>query len=282
MNETDLIQKLTSDIPRRRKELILGVGDDASIIRMGKKDILISCDSLVENVHFRKKWGSWRTWGAKAAGAALSDIAAMGGIPKYGWIALGIPRAMKRSGVLAFYRGFENTFRTWRTIIAGGNIAASPQGFHATTTVWGFVTAGRAMRRDRARPGEKVFLSGPVGRPPFRPQPKIEWGRWLVSQKCRCCIDISDGLLKDLNHIAKASRVKIILNAEKIPHRGSPLGQAITGGEDYQLAFTLRRKPKGKSAAEIGRVTKGKPGVVVLDKRGSILKFAKLGFEHPC
>lgn len=279
MTETELIRKLTRNIPRRKKELRLGIGDDASILRIGKKDIVVSCDSLVENVHFKRRWGPWRLWGAKAAGAALSDIAAMGARPRFAWSALSLPADMKPAHVQSFYRGFQKRMRRFHTVIAGGNISRSPKYFSATTTVWGEAAAGKAMRRDRAKPKEKVYLSGRLGKSPSRPEPRIQLGQWLLSKGCASAIDVSDGLLQDLHRIAEASRVKIILRAEKIPHRG-PLKKALTRGEDYELAFTAKKLPPGKNFREIGEVLAGKPSVAVVNKQGKVLPFSKFGFQH--
>lgn len=278
MTETELIERLTRKLPRRAPQLRLGVGDDASLIRAGKKDIIVSCDSLVENIHFRRRWGPWPRWGAKAAAAALSDVAAMGGRSNFAWLALQIPPGMKSSQVQNFFSGFQKMMRRFGVVVAGGNISRSPKFFSATTTVWGEVASGRAMRRDRARPGERVYLSGRLGKSASHLQPRLSLGRWLVSQRCRCAIDVSDGLIQDLHHIAEASKVKIILNAEKIPHRGE-LKKALTRGEDYELAFTAKKRLVKKEVTEIGTVAAGKPRVVVL-RRGKPLSFPKMGFQH--
>lgn len=281
MTETELIERLTRNLPRRTATLRLGVGDDASLIRAGKKDIIVSCDALVENVHFRKKWGPWSRWGAKAAAAALSDVAAMGGRAQFAWLALQIPPRMKPTEVEKFFRGFQKTARRFGAVVAGGNISRSPKFFSAVTTVWGEVAAGRGLRRDRARPGDRIYLSGRLGKSSSNFQPRLALGEWLVTQHCRCAIDVSDGLLQDLLHIAKASKVKIILNAEKIPHtpRGGALKKSLTRGEDYELAFTSPKRLTKKGVTEIGRVTAGKPQVLVL-RRGKPLRFPKTGFQH--
>lgn len=278
MTETELITRLTREIPRRKGDLREGVGDDCSVIRSGKRDILISCDSLVEDIHFRKKWGSWETWGHKAAAAALSDIAAMGGKPRFAWVHLGIPKKMRSTEVQKFYGGFSRLLKRHGTLIAGGNVSSSTKGFQATTTVWGEAPAGRAMLRKNAKPGEKVYVSGPLGLAPFKPAPQIPMGLRLLQKGCRCCIDVSDGLLQDLHHIATSSRVRIVLQAEKIPHKGG-LKKAVTRGEDYILAFT-GKLPESSRYFPVGEVREGKPGVQVLDKKGGLLSFSKRGFEH--
>lgn len=285
MTEEELILNLSRNIPRQKGSLKLGIGDDASVIRMGGKDILITCDSLLEEIHFKRKWASWQTWGAKAAGAALSDIAAMGGKPCFAWVHLSIPKNLKPKQIGQFYQGLLSVFRKFQTTIAGGNISASPKGFGATLTIWGEIKAGKAMLRSAAKVGDKVYISGPVGKTSFKVTPQISLGQWLVRQGCRCSIDVSDGLLQDLRHIAKASKVKIVLNAEKIPHRGN-LKTSLTKGEDYVLAFTSKRVLSTQYSVlrtpikQIGVVQKGKPSVQVLNRKGQPLFFSRLGFEH--
>lgn len=278
MTEMELIDFLTKKIPRKKGALKIGVGDDCSVIRVGKKDILISCDSLVENIHFKRKWGPWQTWGHKAAGAALSDIAAMGGKPRFAWVNLEIPKNMISIDIKKFYAGFLKVLKQFDTTIAGGNITRSPKYFGATTTVWGEIPAGKAMLRKNAKPGDKVYISGPVGKKSFTPTPHIQLGQQILKSGCRCCIDVSDGLLQDLGHIAKASKVKIILHADKIPHKGN-LKEALTVGEDYILAFT-GNLPYGSRYPMVGEVKRGKPGVEVLSKKGKSLSFSKQGFQH--
>lgn len=284
MKETQLIGWLTRLLPRRKGNLKTGIGDDCSVIRIEKKDILISCDSLVEDVHFKRQGAGWHVWGAKAANTALSDIAAMGGTPRFAWINLAIPGNISEKALRSFYAGFQKQMSRFGAVIAGGNITRSPKGLHATTTVWGEAPAGKAMLRSRARPGDTIFVGGVLGKKTFAPEPQIKLGQQLLRRGCRCCIDVSDGLLKDLGHIANASGVQIVLEADKIPHVGE-LQKALTRGEDYLLAFTWRPETKDqklqtKNAIPIGWVQKGPPGVQVLDFKGHLLSFAKTGFEH--
>jgi len=278
MTEMELINFLTKRIPRKKGALRTGIGDDCSVIRSGKKDILISSDSLVENIHFRRKWGPWQTWGRKAAATALSDIAAMGGTPCFAWVNLEIPKNMTSGDIKKFYEGFLKVLKQFNTIIAGGNITRSPKYFGSTTAVWGEAPKGKAMLRKNAKPGDKVYVSDPVGKKSFTPIPHIRLGQQILKYGCRCCIDVSDGLLQDLGHIAKASKVKIILYADKIPHKGN-LKEALTHGEDYVLAFT-GNLPYGSRYPMVGEVKRGRPGVEVIGKKGKSLSFAKRGFQH--
>ncbi len=280
MTETELIRYLTRNIPRRFRNLKTGIGDDCSVIRLGKKDILISLDSLIEGVHFKRSWGDWKMWGAKAAAVALSDIAAMGGTPQFAWVDLTLPKKFKPADAKKFYFGFNSLLKKYKVILAGGNVASNAKNFAASVTVMGEVPAGQAMLRSNAKPGDKVYLSGPLGGDFLRPKPHIKIGEKLRKMGCRCCIDVSDGLLKDLNHVALASKVKIRLFAEKISHQG-PLKKALTRGEDYVLAFITGCQAPGEGFCKaIGVVSKGKVGVEVLDKKGKLLSFSKLGFDH--
>ncbi|MBI5298841.1 MAG: thiamine-monophosphate kinase [Deltaproteobacteria bacterium] len=278
MTEMELINFLTKRIPRKKGALRTGIGDDCSVIRVGYKDILITCDNLVENIHFKKKWGPWQTWGHKAAATALSDIAAMGGTPRFAWVNLEIPKNMNAGDIKKFYAGFLKVLKQFDTILAGGNITRSPKYFGATTTVWGEAPKGKAMLRKNAKPGDKVYISDSVGGKSFTPTPHIQLGQQILKRGCRCCIDVSDGLLQDLGHIAKASKVKIILRADKIPHKGN-LKEALTNGEDYILAFT-GNLPYSNRYHMVGEVRRGKPGVEVINKKGGLLLFSKQGFQH--
>ncbi|MDO8527374.1 MAG: thiamine-phosphate kinase [Deltaproteobacteria bacterium] len=283
MTETELIEKLTRNIPRKKGPLQIGIGDDCSVIRAGNKDILISCDSLVQNIHFKKSWGSWNIWGAKAAAAALSDIAAMGGKPCYAWINLALPAHFKTTDIQKFYKGLLGVFKKFDVTLAGGNITRAPEDFAATTTVWGEVKKGKAMLRSQAKPGDAVYVGGALGKR-GQWQPQIKLGEWLVSKGCKAAIDVSDGLLKDLEHMAQASLVKIVIEADKVPHVGK-LKEALTYGEDYILAFTMatsvgQARGQGPKIFKIGKVVKGKPGVQVVNSKGQLLSFQKKGFEH--
>lgn len=286
MTEIELIALLTKKIPRKSGHLKLGIGDDCSILNFGKKDILISVDQLAEGIHFKRGQAPLEIWGAKGAAAAVSDIAAMGGKPRFAWVALSIPDNMRLTEIRKFYEGLRKTFKLHKILIAGGNITRSPKGLGATFTILGEIAAGRAMRRSLAKPGEQIFVSGLLGRGSFLPKARVSLGEWLAAKGCRCCIDVSDGLLQDLRHIAVASKVKMVLNAKKIPFAGKSLRKALTYGEDYELAFTFDKKKLGKPPQKLGRLTeigevkRGKSGLIILNAKGEEIKFKQEGFQH--
>lgn len=278
MTETELIQWLAKKYP---------IGDDCSIFTWGNKEILVTCDALVEEVHFRAEWASWRHWGKKAAGAALSDIAAMGGRPKFCWVHLSLPKNFPVQKIKDFYRGLQSVLGKFKVTVAGGNISRSPKGFSAVLTILGERPKGVKMLRRDAKAGDKVYVAGTVGLAGMVvvPKPQIELGLWLAKNKiANACIDVSDGLLQDLNHIAQASKVKMVIEANRIPHAGS-FKSAVTKGEDYVLAFTVppakvKRLKRKRVLTLIGRVVKGKPALEVLNTKGKRIPFTKMGYQH--
>lgn len=312
--EFQLIQKLTRTVGDRT------VGDDCSIHRNGRKDILVTVDSLVENTHFRRDWGTFDLFGEKLAGAALSDIAAMGGKPRRTWIVLEVDARTSEKECAAFYRGLLRVLNRFGVTLEGGNTTTSRQ-FAAHLTVWGDCPSGKALRRGNAKIGDTVFVGGNLGwaglglkiqnsrnrelkrgknrYPAFRkallqPAPLIALGEKLArSGRVHACIDVSDGLIQDLEHVARASNIRIEIETGKIPLNPQfqttaeklgldPLRLALTGGEDYALAFTGRGKLPGTA---IGHVRRGKAGVYLLDRQGQPIRSwrrqrFKKGFCH--
>lgn len=283
ITEDTLLKTLTQNLPKAGGPLRLGIGDDASIIRIGKKDILITVDSLVEEVHFRRNWAPWKVWGEKLALSTLSDIAAMGGTPKYAWIVLCLPKKITTATLQKFYQGLDRIFKKEKVLLAGGNITRSPKGFAAHLTLWGECQAGKAMLRSQAKAGDLVFVSGFLEKDFLHSKAELKLGRWLNRRGCRAAMDVSDGLLKDLDRFAKASKVQITIDASKIPYRGPSLKEALTCGENYSLVFTMPPSWKPKNPPTrlrtIGVVKKGPPGVLVRGKNGELLKFHKLGYD---
>lgn len=317
MKELELIEQIRKSQPHPSAALRAGVGEDASVIALGKQELLVSCDALIEGVHFQRRWGSWEDWGKKAAGAALSDIAAMGGTPLFAWIDLHLPKNFKEKDVSAFYKGLYTFFIPLKISLAGGNLAQNPKGFAASLTILAERPAASKMLRSDARPGDLLFLSGSPGlaglglrllqtkqkeinryvQAFLHPQPRLMLGCWLIeNQIAHAAIDVSDGLLQDLGHIADASQVQIVVEASAIPldpHFQTaakklaidPLTAALTGGEDYTLAFTAppdRAKTliATRRAKRIGQVTTGTPLVRVIDSHGKTVKITGEGFQH--
>ena len=298
--EFELIARLVKGL-RMSPRTILGPGDDCAILAPGRHPQLFTIDSMVEGVHFRLEWGPAEKLGARALAVNLSDIAAMGGTPLCCVINLAVREGLPLRFFDRLYRGLKRLARQYQTDIVGGNITRADR-LAITIAVLG--EAPRAiLRRDAARPGDEIFVTGTVGDSAagmrildgalkasgraraflverhLNPTPRIEAGLALARMRpAPAAIDISDGLLQDLGHILERSRVGAEIDAAAIPlspsYRavmGDDLSLALGGGEDYELLFCLRRGHSEKSLTRalglpvrrIGRIIRGRRAVVV-------------------
>ncbi len=299
LREFDLIAQLIKDL-HSSPRTILGPGDDCAILAPSKRPQLFTIDSMVEGVHFRVEWTTPEKLGAKALAVNLSDLAAMGGRPVACVINLAVREGLNRRFFTRLYSGVRNVAEKFHTDVAGGNITRGDR-LSITIALLGEAPHA-AMRRDRARAGDDIFLTGTIGDSAaglailsgqlgargaarkflverhLNPIPRIEAGLALAKIKpTPAAIDISDGLLQDLGHILERSRVGAELDADAMPvsdsyraTMGNDLTLALGGGEDYELLFCLR---PGYSVAElsrslrvpvhrIGRITKGSRAIV--------------------
>lgn len=230
-----------------------GIGDDAATLRVPiGEQLCVSTDASVEHVHFRREWLTPREIGARAAAAALSDLAAMAATPIGLLLALALPESW-RADVNEIARGVADVARVARCPIVGGNMSAAGE-LSLVLTVLG--TAAQPLRRNRARAGDLLYVTGTLGGPAAalhawlderkpepenrerfaRPVPRIAEARWLADAGVRAAIDVSDGLAADAAHLADASGVSIVLDADMVPRAaGATLEQALTGGEEYEL-----------------------------------------------
>ncbi len=271
------------------RAVILGIGDDAAVLRSrAGEDVVVSTDALVEGVHFRWDHEPAPSIGRRAMAAALSDLAAMGARPLGVVIAMAAPPRLELARVDGLVRGLATAARRWGAPLVGGNVARSP-GCSLALTALGAVRRGRALRRNAARPGDRLFVTGTLGgaalsvaraarsgrRHGSAPEPRLAAGRALARLPgIGACIDVSDGLLADLGHVLRASRVGATLDTARVPRpRGfardcealglEPLSLALAGGEDYELVFTARAsgpstallcRRLGVRVTEVGRI----------------------------
>jgi thiamine-monophosphate kinase len=253
-------------------DVVLGIGDDAAVLRLRRgQEVVATNDAFVEGVHFRFDQETPRTAGRRAAVGCLSDLAAMGARPLGLLLALAVPARLPLATALGFVRGILFEARRQRTPLVGGNVTRASE-VSATLTALGAVPRGSALRRDRGRAGDRVFVTGVLGRSAFERArgrvahvgaPRIAAGRRLARVRgVGACIDISDGLVADLGHVCRASRVAARIDPARVPR---PAGLAaacrarglaaerlvLAGGEDYELLFSVR--PGGPGAAELAR-----------------------------
>jgi thiamine-monophosphate kinase len=259
----------------RTPRLSLGIGDDAAMIRVtGGHELILTTDLSIEGVHFRRGLHPPRSVGHRALARGLSDIAAMGGTPRFVLVSLALSEKTPFEWVRSFYAGVRSLARLMRVTIIGGDTALVAGGSFTDIVVAGEAPAGRALRRTGTRPGDQVFVSGRLGlsalglrllksrsatalsrsaavRKHLYPIPRIELGKLLMSNGlASSLIDLSDGLSSDLARLCSTNAVGAALWAAKIPRpmksrlteltAPQPLDLALNGGEDYELLFTAR------------------------------------------
>ncbi|MGH7894316.1 MAG: thiamine-phosphate kinase [Candidatus Binatia bacterium] len=287
----------------------LGPGDDAAALRVGSTTLLVTTDTLIDWVHFRRGWLSPRALGERAFRVSASDIAAMGGNPLAAVMALEVPRGTPVATLDGIVAGFVADARRHGAHLLGGNVARAA---HLAITVTMLGRAGRRLvTRSGARPGDVVCVTGALGATGTavrrrlagqvaslpRVPDRIGAGT-LLAAVASAMIDVSDGLAQDLGHVCRASGVAMRIDATLVPvaaacrRRFGDRATAIaaTAGEDYELAFTVspRRVPAlirrlgrlGCRVTPIGAVVAGRPSLTLVDARGRVVRLPQRGFDH--
>lgn len=267
MNELEIVERLRRLSPAT-KNLTLGIGDDCAIYRpLAGEELLFTTDQMIEDVHFTRAQSA-ASIGERALARSLSDIAAMGGDPRFCLVALA---AAETKWIEEFYRGLMRLAKRVGVALAGGDLARDEK-IRCDVMVCGSVPRGKALRRDGARPGDSIFVSGRLGKPyDRRIEPRLALGGSLRG-KATACIDLSDGLSLDLYRLCVASGVAAEITRVPVM-RGSTEERALHGGEDYELLFTQRGEKCPRGTTKIGRVVRGVPGQIhfkgrVLEPRG--------------
>ncbi len=262
--------------------LRVGIGDDAAVFAVAKgMEIVACCDAMIETIHFLRETMNAEDIGYKAMISNISDVAAMGGYPRYALISIGVPPHWTVDECERIYTGLYEAADKYGVRIIGGDTVATPDALHLSVTVLGEVEAGKAIRRSAAKQGELVFVTGTLGgsaaglhmlldaRTPGRnlasgfeelrllhqrPEAQVAAARLLI----RCpgigaCNDVSDGLASELWEIAEASGVSVYIEQDRLPilplvaayaHTvgADPVDWVLYGGEDYQLVGTVAER----------------------------------------
>lgn len=266
MNEFDLINQFFKPISTKRNDVLFGIGDDAACVRLSPgHNILISTDTLVSGVHFLPQWQPFDI-AYRAAMVNISDMAAMAAEPCWATLAITLPE-LNQPWLESFSQGLNAALSEYNVALIGGDTTRGP--LSITMTIMGTAPDGQAIRRNGAKPGDLILVSGALGaaalavqflsQNTFQQQDKDELMSKLLHPKPRVdlvpilrsyatsAIDISDGLSADLNHICVASGVGACITKNLIPAHvllnkylpEQTVDLTLTGGDDYELCFTV-------------------------------------------
>lgn len=276
LGEFGLIGEIIKQFPQTNPKVLKGIGDDAAVTELDDKNYLLSTtDTLIEDVHFSLTYISPFLLGQRSVSVSLSDIAAMGGTPKYLLVSIALPQKTEAEFVTLVYKGVKEQIESFSVELIGGNTSFSPDKIIISTFLLGVVPKREVVCRDGAKEGDIVYATGTLGdsalglkilqrfkghdfeSSPYReaimahlqPVPRVEMGRSLAKKRlATAMIDVSDGLLQDLKHLTEDSNMGARIEASKIPisptfkkHlRKNPEDKVLSfaGGEDYELLFT--------------------------------------------
>ena len=309
MDEFAFVEYLKKRISKT-DSVYLGIGDDAAVLSIGKgKQLVVSTDVIVENVDFKMKALSPEKIGRKALAINLSDMAAMGALSTAFVVTVGKPSHISTLWLKRFYNGLLKLAKQYGVVCAGGDFSKSKE-FFASVTISGEVLPHLIAKRSGAAQGDWIGVTGSLGGSLLRHHydfaPRVCEGRFLAAEGfVSSMIDISDGLVQDLSHILKASKVGAVLDLDKIPvssdakkmERGDflkALERALSDGEDFELLFTVSSRKKAMlekrwkkkfpkvPLAWIGKIQGSKP-VIHWTRNGVSVKapkFSKKGYKH--
>ncbi|MCR6625088.1 MAG: thiamine-phosphate kinase [Pseudoxanthomonas sp.] len=309
--EFDLIARIRARAGTR-DDIVLGIGDDAALLAPPPgRHLVVTADTLNDGVHF-PHGTSPADIGWKALAVNLSDLASMGAEPAWCTLSLSLPQS-DAVWIDGFLDGFLALAREHGVVLVGGDTTRGP--LSVSVTAMGFVDAGRALRRDGARVGDDVWVTGTLGdaagalalleRDPVgvlrlrldRPTPRVEAGRALIDV-ASACVDVSDGLLADLGHVATRSGVGAQVEIDALPasdalcaafDAATRMPMQASGGDDYELCFTAPADARARIAVlassldlritRIGRMVAGE-GVHPVRADGDPWTPPRRGYDH--
>lgn len=328
LGEFGLIERLNGMVTRGRRgpdngaahgfRLLVDTGDDTAAWAAAPATELLTTDTVVEGIHFTRETTPWPDLGWKSLASNISDIAAMGGLPLYALVTLGLPPETAVADVEDLYRGLLEIGEEYGVAIIGGDMVGAPVAF-ITVALTG-VRSGPPMLRSTARVGDRVAVTGFVGssggglklmlegleasgesadylrEAHRRPRPAVAEGQLLSEAGVLVAMDVSDGLADDLSKLCLASGVAARIFADRVPVHpalrevfpNDCLDLALNGGEDYLLLFTAPEEimqevmpalPEG--AAVLGEIYEGEPGrIMLVEADGTETAIGRAGWDH--
>jgi thiamine-monophosphate kinase len=273
LKEKLLIERIRRAATTRAQRAGQGIGDDCAVLPLPRgHEALVTTDFSLEDVHFRREWHPPDSIGHRCLARGLSDIAAMGGIPRAAFLSLALPAELPQSWVDKFVAGLLKLATQFSVSLAGGDTAQSPGGVLADIMVVGSVPTGQAILRSGARPGDFIYVTGTLGsavralnqlrdgkklRPRshlkhFYPEPRVTVGQFLRERNlASAMIDISDGLSTDLGHICEESGTGAVVYAEALPaSSGGSQNHRLVSGHGFSRA--VRRSTMTRALAPEG------------------------------
>lgn len=317
--EGEFIAYIRSLAAGRAQGLVRGIGDDAALIRPSAEESwCITVDLLQEGVHFDLRFDTARSVGHKALAAGLSDVASMGARPRFALVSIAVPPGRSGKFLPPFYRGFLNLADRHKLKLIGGDTSRALHEIVVDVVVLGSLKKTRGIFRNGARVGDRIFVSGMLGKAAWGldllrsgkvprnslgkqaiqshrfPTPRSALGAWLGQRKlATAMIDVSDGLSTDLHHLCDESGVgaKLIENRIPLAHpEESPksLMYGLSGGEDYELLFTVNPARSGEmrfytgdvAVAEIGEIVPRQEKILLLTSKGTKRILPASGWDH--
>lgn len=303
IGEFGLIRRIRKWINFSGPALIQGIGDDVAVIEVGKKALLVTTDILIEGIHFDLSWMGPYPLGRKSLAVNLSDIASMGGIPKYFLVSIGLPKNIPVSFISSFYRGLKQEANRFRVECIGGDTSLS-QKMIINICLLGEGGKRNLLFRKGAKVGDDLYVSGRLGdsalglkilqektkikgseglvKKHLSPSPRVELGQAIAKYHlATAMIDVSDGLLIDTSHLLEESQVGARIWEGRIPlsrpyrkwvrsFSKDPSRFALSGGEDYELLFTASSTMREKiaSLARSLKVPITRIGEIIAKKEG--------------
>jgi len=320
LGEHALLARLLARLPRPGAHILVGPGDDAAVIEPGRRTrLVLTTDALVEDVHFSRAWCSPADIGHKALAVNLSDLAAMGAVPRWALVSLALPSDFEVAAAEALMTGLADLAGAHGVSVAGGNLTRSPSGLVADVTAGGEVSPRKWLPRGGGRPGDELWLSGSIGGARAglemlqagtaegtggeagvaclaryrRPEARVRLGVAVARMgAARAAMDLSDGLGDAVRQVAAASGCGARVVAEAVPvepgardwwtTRGQDgLRAAVTGGEDYELLLVVPPRWGGRLRHVRRHVASPALTRIGTLTRGSALVLVRDGREDP-
>lgn len=326
IGEFGLIDRIRSRTASYGEDVVLGIGDDCAVLRRGPVLEVLTTDCLVEGTHYEAGWLAMGDIGWKALAVNVSDIAAVGGTPKHALVTLFLPGDSTTKQIDELYDGLEQCGEKTGVVVVGGDIVKIDGPFAISVALSGVCERDEIVLRSGARQGDTIVVTGSLGGASVglkalrqdsgrawdehieacitrfrRPVPRLSESRAIIEDlQPTSMIDISDGLLSDLWHIMESSKVGAVLEGKDIPvgmgvvdffsgSKEDALSQALAGGEDYELLFTINSRLEGRlpevaarlgvELTPIGKITPRGAGVK-LAQEGGQREIRKGGFDH--